>query len=352
MKCLNCGGEMMNHLVHTNHGHIGYDICEACGGLWLDKGELDRMAFEVEGSAEASSATPVECGEEPAHPCPRCEGVALHKVKFLDESEITLDRCDNCGGFWLDGGEIDRVNSELTRIMPVAGRGFSDFVTGVHMPYWSRRVKVRSSETDFAVEVPIIKGARRLADTDRTCPACSRKLGQYAIFGIEFEGCQTCHGIFLDSDELRRLKDRQGDQPDLRWLDDEITTIERSPIAVSDRCCPGCPEQKLMTAICDGTRVLLDYCVNCHGIWLDAGEFQEILQALRSRLNDMTTPEAARKVWEEIKDIWGGPEGAIGELLDAKAAISALINIAIFSNPTLHAHAAALADAGRKAGLA
>jgi len=310
------------------------------------------MAFEVEGSLEASSAAPVEPGDGPAPPCPRCEGVALRKARFLDESNITLDRCDNCGGFWLDGGELDQINAELTRIGPVKGRGFSDFVTGVHMPYWSRRVKVASSETDFAVEVPVLKGARRLADTDRLCPGCGRKLARYAIFGIEFEGCEACRGIFLDADELRRLKERQGDAPDLRWLDDGIDAVEESPIAVSDRNCPRCADQKLMTAICGDTRVLLDYCVNCHGIWLDAGEFQQILQALRSRLDDMTTPEAARRVWEEIKDLWSGPEDAIAELLDAKAAISALINIALLDSPALHASASALADAGRKAGLA
>ena len=351
MKCLTCGEEMSNHLVHTHHGHIDYDMCDGCGGLWLDRGELDRLAFQVEGSAEASSGEPAAGTDEPARNCPRCDGVALDKVKFLDASDITLDRCGNCGGFWLDGGEIDLINTELSKIMPVTGRGFSDFVTGVHIPYWSKRIKVRSSEKDFKVEVPVLKGAERVGDTELTCPNCGAKLGRYELFGIEFEGCGECHGLLLDCDELRRLKDRRGEKGDLRWLDDDVDAIERAAVAISDRHCPKCAGHRLMTTICGDTKVLVDYCTECGGVWLDASEFRQILQALRQKLNDMTTPEAARKVWEEIKDIWDGPEDAISELLDAKAAISALINIAIFSSPTLHDHASRLAEAGRRMGM-
>ena len=42
------------------------------------------------------------------------------------------------------------------------------------------------------------------------------------------------------------------------------------------------------------------------------------------------------KVFEEIKEIWDGPESKISEVLDAKAAISALINITIFEHPALY----------------
>lgn len=36
-----------------------------------------------------------------------------------------------------------------------------------------------------------------------------------------------------------------------------------------------------------------------------------------------------------MKEIWDGPEDNISEILDAKAAISALINIMIFEHPKL-----------------
>ena len=52
MKCLKCGTEMTNNQVITKKAQISYDMCEKCGSLWLDAGELDKMAFQVEGSIE------------------------------------------------------------------------------------------------------------------------------------------------------------------------------------------------------------------------------------------------------------------------------------------------------------
>ena len=43
MKCLNCRTEMTNNFVQTKKNRISYDICEECGSLWLDAGELDKM---------------------------------------------------------------------------------------------------------------------------------------------------------------------------------------------------------------------------------------------------------------------------------------------------------------------
>ena len=55
MKCLSCSEEMTNNLVLTREDRISYDMCEACGSLWLDAGELDKMASQVAGSVEYSS---------------------------------------------------------------------------------------------------------------------------------------------------------------------------------------------------------------------------------------------------------------------------------------------------------
>ena len=49
----------------------------------------------------------------------------------------------------------------------------------------------------------------------------------------------------------------------------------------------------------------------------------------------MTSDVIRKEVYEEIKEIWDGPENILSEILDAKAAISALINITIFEHPKL-----------------
>ena len=55
MNCLNCKEEMMNISVQTKKDQISYDICEACGSLWLDAGELNKMTFKVAGNIEYCS---------------------------------------------------------------------------------------------------------------------------------------------------------------------------------------------------------------------------------------------------------------------------------------------------------
>ncbi len=337
MKCLNCNSDMLNHYVQTKGQEIAYDLCEGCGSLWLDKGELDRLAFQVAGSIEYSSSSPSTNEGPQPRPCPRCSGENLQAVNFLNHTEIRLDRCPNCEGFWLDGGELDLINRRLEKIMPIEGRGFSDFVNNVHIPYWHKRIVKPSSETDFKVDAPPIKGATLSSETEYECPACASKLSDYKVFGISFEGCLHCKGVFLDAGELRKLKDKSisGTWRDLRWLDDEVEAIKNANLVKSDRRCPKCPQEDLLTTSFGDSTILIDCCRGCHGLWLDHGEFKAIVEQLTDKLMAATSAELAPKVYEEIKEIWSGPENVVSEILDAKAAISALVNLWIFEHPVL-----------------
>lgn len=337
MNCLTCNQEMINNLVQIKDDQISYDVCESCGSLWLDSGEFDKMAFQVEGSIEYSSLRKAEEVSEKTKNCPRCDGIQLDKVFFLGHSDILLDHCGNCNGFWLDGGELDLVNRQLESIMPVKGKGFSEFVAGVHLPYWYKRIRRKSSETDFEVEVPIIKGAQLKAKTDYSCPVCNENLGRYEIFNIEIDGCSKCKGLFLDKDELRKLKDKsiKGTWQTLRWMDDEVEAIEKSKAMLSKRSCPKCQKTNFISTNFGDSNTIIDWCPSCCGVWLDGGEFKEILQYMLGKLNELTSDEMKSKVYEEIKEIWDGPEDKLSEILDAKATISALINITIFEHPKL-----------------
>ena len=81
VKCHNCGAEMMNHLVQTRDNEISYDLCEECGSLWVDRGELDKMAYQVEGSIEYCTSRHIRDDiDEPVKQCPRCEDTGLEKA--------------------------------------------------------------------------------------------------------------------------------------------------------------------------------------------------------------------------------------------------------------------------------
>ena len=66
MRCLNCNAEMTNYSVITKTADLSYDVCEKCGSLWLDRGELDKMAFQVAGSIQFCSEREARVAESTA----------------------------------------------------------------------------------------------------------------------------------------------------------------------------------------------------------------------------------------------------------------------------------------------
>ncbi|MGH9327526.1 MAG: zf-TFIIB domain-containing protein [Terriglobia bacterium] len=326
---------MMNNNVTTQHGHISYNACEQCGSLWLDAGELDKMAFQVEGSIEYCSQD--EDGTPEAQPkkCPRCEDSVLDRVRFLKYSDIILHCCGNCCGFWLDGGELNLINKELRKIMPVQGKGFSDFVNHVHVPYWHKQIRRKSSEVDFHVEVEPIQGAKEQGTTTDICPRCEHTLNFYEVFSMRFEGCPKCKGIWLFEDELRKLKNKV-DHGSLRWMNDEIEAIETTSARVTNRRCVKCKTVKMVSVLFGKSSILIDWCPRCRGMWLDRDEFESIVEYLKSEESDMKPKEIEQEAVQEAKRIWsGGPEGRFDEFRDAGAALSALISATIFEHPKL-----------------
>lgn len=333
MKCLNCRAEMTNNQVTTKDDVICYDMCKNCGSLWLDKGELDKTAFQVEGSIEYCSQIPE--ASKPVRKCPRCDNSNLYAVRFLNETDIILHHCRNCGGFWLDGGELNLMDEELAKIMPVSGTGFSDFVNNVHVPYWYKRVKRDSSETDTKIAAPPIPGAKLEKATGDQCPACGKPLAEYTVFSVKFEGCPTCKGIWLFNDELRKLKNKV-EHGSIRWLNDELNAIDKTNAVASKRLCPKCPSVNLLSVIFGKSSVVIDWCSQCHGMWLDQGEFAEVMDYLKNEVGELHPKDIERKALEEVKQLWtGGPESAMDDLLDVRAALSALVSASIFEHPSL-----------------
>ena len=336
MNCLNCGTEMTHNDVITRENRICYDMCEKCGSLWLDKGELDKMAFQVDGSIEYCESEKDGLPEAESKKCPRCDDSTLDKVKFLESDDVFLHYCRNCGGFWLDGGELNLIDQTLARIMPVKGKGFSDFVNNTHVPYWFKRVQKPSGETDFRVEVLPIKGATLKQTTGDSCPACGNPLNLYTVFALDFEGCPKCKGIWLFKDELRKLKNREAGGS-LRWLNTEIENIDKASAIPTKRPCIKCAGMNLISVIFGKSSVLIDWCPNCHGIWLDRGEFEAITEYLSDEMAHTKPTELEKQAAADAKRaVTGGPESRLDELRDAKSAVSALISASILEHPKFY----------------
>ncbi len=100
------------------HG-IKVHVCEKCGGLWLNRGELNSVVLPIEGDLEYCTTEHFAEDRFSGTLCPACPGTRLVKVNFVSYSDIIMEYCAKCGGLWLDRGELDAINAEIERINKV-----------------------------------------------------------------------------------------------------------------------------------------------------------------------------------------------------------------------------------------
>lgn len=99
MKCPKCGGTLVERHVQ---GGVVIDVCDGCGGCWLDDGEALRFTPRPKDLA-ALLAGPLVGGKTAPRPCPRCGGEL--EMGGLGKAEFIVQRCRKCRGLWLDPGE-------------------------------------------------------------------------------------------------------------------------------------------------------------------------------------------------------------------------------------------------------
>jgi len=88
---------------------IEIDFCTACGGIWLDAGELDLL-IEDEKEREillSSFQKDVEHTEKP-YRCPICRK-KMNKVYVGENKDVLIDKCPDNDGLWFDKGELKDV---------------------------------------------------------------------------------------------------------------------------------------------------------------------------------------------------------------------------------------------------
>jgi len=116
LKCPKCENIV---LVHQIHGKISIELCPKCDGVWLDKGELDKITHPHQGDLEYCSLGNEGMDKISVSRCPRCHASQFEKVHFLSYSDIIIGHCSTCGGFWLDRGELEAINTEVDKLQKV-----------------------------------------------------------------------------------------------------------------------------------------------------------------------------------------------------------------------------------------
>lgn len=101
------------------------------------------------------------------------------------------------------------------------------------------------------------------------CPKCWIKMEQKKVKvvgpDIIIDECPKCHGIYLDSGELKKLiKDKKLAD----YLTKDIGTQSKSQLV-----CPRCGG---LMDLERADEIEVDVCLSCGGVWLDAGELSDL----------------------------------------------------------------------------
>jgi len=146
------------------------------------------------------------------------------------------------------------------------------------------------------------------------CPIDGSTLEAHKIHSISVEECIECKGLWFEQDELRKSKDES--DPDLEWLDFDLWSDHEALKADwSARKCPSCGKN-MATISYGSTGVTVDYCADGHGLWLDKGELQAIIEALHEEISSKDISDLISASLEEAKEIFGGEEGFVSEWKD------------------------------------
>ena len=148
----------------------------------------------------------------------------------------------------------------------------------------------------------------------KSCPKCKIQLEPKAIGPVEVDECERCKGVWFDKDELRQAKDIT--DSDLNWMDFEIWKHpEKFKPLTKSYDCPSCGNSMNVIDY-DNTKVEIDYCKNCRGIWLDKNKLKKIIQALEEEILTKSMDEYVKSTIEEAKELLTGPESFLSEWKD------------------------------------
>ena len=112
MKCPNDNSELVKEKYE---GEVEIDKCETCGGIWLDKGELEAIQeLKVNDYSEDLKEMSDHINEAMAFAkaktkdlidCPICDN-EMERSEYGFCSQILIDSCIKGHGVWLDRHEL------------------------------------------------------------------------------------------------------------------------------------------------------------------------------------------------------------------------------------------------------
>ena len=107
MRCPKCDLEMSP----KDYDGVEVDRCFGCGGIWLDKGELEEIdskkistLIDIAGQTEKA-----EVMDQFDATCHRCDNPMM---SLTGANDVKFEWCDQCEGLFFDRGELAALDAD------------------------------------------------------------------------------------------------------------------------------------------------------------------------------------------------------------------------------------------------
>ncbi len=107
--CPRCRTPLAPQTASHDGRTVTVDACGDCGGLFLERGELVRLAPAGASVEQFAAWLPRESELLTGHDvkCPACAGYM--RIVAVEALELRLDICGGCKGFWFDRRELETL---------------------------------------------------------------------------------------------------------------------------------------------------------------------------------------------------------------------------------------------------
>jgi Zn-finger nucleic acid-binding protein len=107
------------------------------------------------------------------------------------------------------------------------------------------------------------------------CPKCKSPMDPVQIANTQVDRCTSCHGLWFDALEDQDIRGTEGAET----LDAPASGPVPAPPAKRRQSaidCPRCKSPMIQMVDRMGRRIQYESCPQCHGKFLDAGEFKAL----------------------------------------------------------------------------
>lgn len=164
------------------------------------------------------------------------------------------------------------------------------------------------------------------------CPRCKDTMKALTVNGIRVNECFTCQGMWFSRGKLDDVKDEV--LPEMGWLDIDawMDQVEFS-FRKGPRICPQCKDSFMTTVHDKQSATEIDICTQCDGVWLAAGQFLRLINALLDEANQKTAPELAKLSLQQAKELLTSGDTALSDWQDFKTVLQLLKHRIFIEHP-------------------